>query len=121
MVHQYDYRDNQSGLSRKYTDFIQNEPDINKKLSIQSEILGRQNKSVVPNENSLVLNPNQKFIEEYEKQAIQKREKQAKALVKESFNEKGEKYAAMWNNEDFRKVHDPLGKLIINKIYLFKK
>jgi len=109
MVHQYDYRDRQSGLSRKYSDVIENEPDVNKKIAIQNEILGKQNKSVVPTTNPLSLNPNQKFIEEYEKQAILKREKQAKALAKENFNEKGEKYATIWNNEDFRKIHDPLG------------
>jgi len=116
MVHQYDHRDRQSGLSRKYTEYIENEPDVNKKLEIQSEILGRKNKTIVPTENSMVLNPNQKFVEEYEKQAILKREKQAKALVKESFNEKGEKYAAVWNNEDFRKIHDPIGMIIIYHI-----
>lgn len=118
MVHQYDHRDRQSGLSRKYTEQIENEPDVIKKLEIQNEILGHQNKSVNPTVNSLALNPNQKFIEEYEKQAIQKREKQAKALVKESFNEKGEKYALIWNNEEFRKIHDPIGKNLLYNLAL---
>ncbi len=113
MVHQYDHRDRQSGLSRKYTEYIENEPDVNKKIAIQSEILGIQNKPVVPTENPKSLKPNQKFIEEYEKRAIEKREKQAKALLKETYNEKGEKYAAIWNNEDFRKIHDPIGMLIV--------
>lgn len=117
MVHQYDHRDRQSGLSRKYTEYIENEPDVNKKIAIQTEILGIKNQSVVPTENPLSLKPNQKFIEEYEKQAILKREKQAKALVRESLNEKGEKYAAIWNNEDFRKIHDPIG-IVIFFIYL---
>jgi hypothetical protein len=115
MVHQYDHRDRQSGLSRKYTEYIENEPDVNKKLAIQNEILGHQNKSVVPTVNPLALNPNQKFVEEFEKQAILKREKQAKALAKESFNEKGEKYSVIWNNEDFRKIHDPIGKYYFQK------
>lgn len=120
MVHQYDHRDRQSGMSRKYTEYIENEPDVNKKLAIQSEILGIQNKTVVPTANPLSLNPNQRFVEEFEKQAILKREKQAKALVKESFNEKGEKYASIWNNEDFRKIHDPIGICFSYMVYFNK-
>lgn len=112
MAHQYDYRDTQSGFSRKYTEYIEDETDLNKKIAIQNEILGVKNKPLVPTQNPLALNPNQKFIEEYEKQAIQKRERQVKASAKENFNEKGEKFAAIWNNEDFKKIHDPIG---INK------
>ena len=35
-----------------------------------------------------------------------------RSLFKENFNEKGEKYSMIWNNEDFRKVHDPIGNII---------
>jgi hypothetical protein len=112
MVHQYDYREKESAFSKRYGEVIENVTDPILRAAIQNELLGINNTSVVPSKNILSLNPNQSFIQEYEKQAIQKREKQAKAIARESFNEKGEKYASIWNNEDFRKIHDPIGKIL---------
>ena len=112
MGFQYDHRERQSGISKKYTEVIENETDANKRMAIQNEILGIQNKSVIPSQNPLLLTPNKKFIEEYEKRTILQRKADERSLFKENFNEKGEKYSMIWNNEDFRKVHDPIGNII---------
>ena len=109
MVHQYDHREKQSSFAQKYNESMEEAKDPIKQSNIQNELLGNKNISVHPGTNKLFLNPNPKFIEEYEKQQIKKREAEAKASNFEQFNEKGEKYSSIWNNEDFKKIHDPLG------------
>ena len=82
--------------------------------NIQNELLGNNNITVNPSINKLALNPNPKFVEEYEKRQIKKREELTKRAIFDEFNEKGEKYASIWNNKDFRKIHDPLGTMKLN-------
>jgi len=110
MVHQYDHREKQSSFNKQYLETMEVTKNPVEQARIQNELLGHNNISVLPNKNNLALNPNTKFVEEYEKRQIKKREEEAKRANFEEFNEKGEKYASIWNNQDFRKIHDPLGK-----------
>jgi hypothetical protein len=110
MVHQYDYREKQSSFTQQYLDTMEAVKDPVIQANIQNELLGNNNKTIYPSVNKSALNPNQKFVEEYEKRQIKKREEEAKRAKFDELNERGEKYASIWNNKDFRKVHDPLGK-----------
>ena len=110
MVHQHDHRERQSEFAKKYHQAMEDSKDPVKQARIQNELLGHNNITIHPGQNNLALNPNPKFLEEYEKRQIKKREEHAKKENFEQINEKGEKYASIWNNQDFRKIHDPLGK-----------
>lgn len=109
MVHQYDHRERQSAFAKQYLESMEANKDPIVQANIQNELLGNNNKTIHPGQNLMALNPNPKFIQEYEKRQINKRESEAKRENFEQFNEKGEKYATIWNNKDFRKIHDPLG------------
>ena len=93
MVHQYDHRERQSSFSKQYQDTIEAERNTVKQANIQNELLGNNNITVNPSINKLALNPNPKFVEEYEKRQIKKREELTKRAIFDEFNEKGEKYA----------------------------
>ena len=115
MVHQYDHRERQSEFAKKYHNAMEQNPNPVNQANIQNELLGNNHITIHPSKNNLALNPNPKFLEEFEKRQIKKREQETKRENFEQFNEKGEKYASIWNNKDFRKVHDPLGNLNFNK------
>lgn len=112
MVHQYDHKEKESSFHAQYMQTIEATKNPIEQANIQNELLGNLGKTISPSVNRLALNPNAKFVEEYEKRQIKKREEDIKRANFEDVNEKGEKYASIWNNKDFKKIHDPLGKKI---------
>jgi hypothetical protein len=112
MGHQYVWEGQATPLEYKYGEFIAQVKDRNERMQLVNQIIGDKTDPTKHKESEVFQHfiPNSKFIDAYNEREIKNISKQAKEEYFKTYNEAGKAYANVCNQEEFKKIHDPLSK-----------
>jgi hypothetical protein len=112
-----EHYDRNTPFENRYLPFIQNETDPVRKNQIANQIAGKLVERQ-PERWDEIMNPNEKFIEAYNKRQLNKNKESAKKQSQQLYNEEGKRFSRNWDYESYKSIHDPLSKFFINCRYL---
>ena len=103
----------QTALERRYLPYINSAKDAHQRALIANEIIGENKHSVeVDKSFGEQITPHQGFIDAYNVRAIDEQKKAIKKKNQKLYNEKGERYGRLFDQDGFKNIHDPISKLL---------
>jgi hypothetical protein len=103
--------DRQTALERRYLPYIHTVKDLHQRALIANELTGASKKHDVDVRTfGEKINPHQGFIDSYNVRAIDEQKKVIKQKSQKLYNEKGERYGRLFDQDGFKNIHDPISK-----------
>ena len=106
--------DRQTALERRYLPYIHSVKDLYQRAHIVNELTGKSKEYSAEDVKTFgeQIAPHQGFIDAYNVRAIDEHKKAIKKTSQKLYNEKGERYGRLFDQDGFRNIHDPISKLL---------